>query len=435
MGHGDADWDWADPWGQGASWGAPGWAPGAERTPESQPGGSPPPAPSHTSKEELDGGHPIGSVPDGAGVAGSGWGRHHSGGGERPGVAPTVAAGAALGAGGEATADAAEKGATRNEGGVTELARALAEAATELEEARKVQAELRQPTRRALPASRAPWFVRSVVPGKRTALKEEEEGKAAALAAATAAEEKTEKAEAFALRQAESAKENATAAGQWLVSLGLEREELKGQLAAAQTNSTSLLEELSALKESAVEAELRANSSEAKLRMAMEDIEVLDEGLKLFMDGDGQPRQQSSRAGPLSWRRVSEAYLRPLLPSKLKAPTPEELEALKLNRSLGRALENNTALAEAVSSKDDLVKELNSRIKQFQLHAVRRKKGYRALKLGLAELTNEVQAKETMMTILTVCMLGTSSILEGMDATLDAQAEADFGVSSAGFEV
>lgn len=52
------------------------------------------------------------------------------------------------------------------------------------------------------------------------------------------------------------------------------------------------------------------------------------------------------------------------LPSKLKAPTPEELEALKLNRSLGRALENNTALAEAVGSKDDLIKDLNSRIKQ-----------------------------------------------------------------------
>ncbi|CAN0011329.1 unnamed protein product, partial [Ectocarpus sp. 4 AP-2014] len=395
MGHGDADWDWADPWGQGASWGATGWAPGAKRTQDNQPGGSPPPAPSHTSKEELDGGHPMGSVPDGAGVAGSGWGRHHSGGGERPGVASTVgagaagAAGAALGAGGEATADAAEKGATRKEGGVTELARALAEAATELEEARKVQAELRHQHQGHYPLQEQSWFVTSVVPGRRAALKEEEEGKAAALAAATAAEEKTEKAEAFALRQAESAKENATAAGQWLVSLGLEREELKGQLAAAQTNSTSLLEELSALKESAVEADLRANSSEAKLRMAMEDIEVLDEGLKLFMDGDGQPRHQSSRAGPLSWRRVSEAYLRPLLPSKLKAPTPEELEALKLNRSLGRALENNTALSEAVSSKDDLVKELNSRIKQFQLHAVRRKKGYRALKLGLAELTNE----------------------------------------------
>ncbi|CAN0399959.1 unnamed protein product, partial [Ectocarpus sp. 8 AP-2014] len=311
MGHGNADWDWADPWGQGASWGAPGWAPGAERTPESQPGGSPPPAPSHTSKEELDGGHPIGSVPEGAGVAGSGWGRHHSGGGERPGVASTVAtgaagaAGAALGAGGEATADAAEKGATRKEGGVTELARALAEAATELEEARKVQAELRTVQTRAIPTSRpAAGTFLSEKRCDRAALKDEEEGKAAALAAATAAEENTEKAEAFALRQAESAKENATAAGQWLVSLGLEREELKGQLAAAQTNSTSLLEELSALKESAVEAELRANSSEAKLRMAMEDIEVLDEGLKLFMDGDGQPRQQSSRAGPLSWRRV-----------------------------------------------------------------------------------------------------------------------------------
>lgn len=45
---------------------------------------------------------------------------------------------------------------------------------------------------------------------------------------------------------------------------------------------------------------------------------------------------------------------------------PEELEALKLNRSLGRALENNTALSEAVSSKDDLIKDLNSRIKQVQ---------------------------------------------------------------------
>lgn len=43
-------------------------------------------------------------------------------------------------------------------------------------------------------------------------------------------------AEAFARRQAEQATENATAAGQWLVTLGLEREELKGQLAAAETN-------------------------------------------------------------------------------------------------------------------------------------------------------------------------------------------------------
>ena len=55
------------------------------------------------------------------------------------------------------------------------------------------------------------------------------------------------------------------------------------------------------------------------------------------------------------------------LPSKLKTPSPEELEVVKLNRSLGRALENNTALAEAVRSKDDLVKDLNSRIKQVIL--------------------------------------------------------------------
>ncbi|CAM9415165.1 unnamed protein product, partial [Hapterophycus canaliculatus] len=57
----------------------------------------------------------------------------------------------------------------------------------------------------------------------------------------------------------------------------------------------------------------------------------------------------------------------------------------------------------------------------FQLHAVRRKKGYRALKLGLAELTDEVQAKESMLTILAVCMMGTNSILETMDSTISAQ--------------
>lgn len=68
------------------------------------------------------------------------------------------------------------------------------------------------------------------------ALKEEEEAKAAALAEAVAAAEKTMAAEAFARRQAGEARENATAAGQWLVTLGLEREELKGQLAVAETN-------------------------------------------------------------------------------------------------------------------------------------------------------------------------------------------------------
>ena len=41
---------------------------------------------------------------------------------------------------------------------------------------------------------------------------------------------------ALVTRQAEEAKSNATALGQWLVTLGLEQEELKGQLAAAQSN-------------------------------------------------------------------------------------------------------------------------------------------------------------------------------------------------------
>ncbi|CAN0409779.1 unnamed protein product, partial [Laminaria digitata] len=114
------------------------------------------------------------------------------------------------------------------------------------------------------------------------------------------------------------------------------------------------------------------------------------------------------------------------LPSKLKAPTPGEVEAAKLNVSLGRALENNTALAEAVRSKDDLVKDLNSRIKQarasgFQLHAMRRKRGYRTLKVGLAELTREVQAKESMVIILAVCLFGTKAVLEGMSDAFHAQ--------------
>lgn len=54
------------------------------------------------------------------------------------------------------------------------------------------------------------------------------------------------------------------------------------------------------------------------------------------------------------------------LPSRLKTPTPEELEMVKVNRTLARAVENNTALAEAVGSKDDLIKDLNSRIKQVR---------------------------------------------------------------------
>lgn len=41
-------------------------------------------------------------------------------------------------------------------------------------------------------------------------------------------------------------------------------------------------------------------------------MEVLDEGLKQFMDGDGQSHR-SPRPAPLSWRRVSTTYLRPLV--------------------------------------------------------------------------------------------------------------------------
>lgn len=68
------------------------------------------------------------------------------------------------------------------------------------------------------------------------ALKKREDAEAAAVASAKAAEEKTAEAVALVTRQAEEAKDNATALGKWLVALGLEQEELKGQLAAAQSN-------------------------------------------------------------------------------------------------------------------------------------------------------------------------------------------------------
>lgn len=54
-----------------------------------------------------------------------------------------------------------------------------------------------------------------------------------------------------------------------------------------------------------------APHSTLQLQVALEDVEVLDEGLKQYMDGDGHRR--SPQAAPLTWRRVSDAYLRPLV--------------------------------------------------------------------------------------------------------------------------
>lgn len=45
-----------------------------------------------------------------------------------------------------------------------------------------------------------------------------------------------------------------------------------------------------------------------QLEAALGDVEVLDEALKQFMDGDGRPLTPG-----LSWKRVSHAYLRPLV--------------------------------------------------------------------------------------------------------------------------
>lgn len=71
---------------------------------------------------------------------------------------------------------------------------------------------------------------------KSTALKEQQEAKAVASAALAEAQEEAAAAEALVRRQVDEAKDNATAVGQWLVTVGLEQEKLKGQLAAAQSN-------------------------------------------------------------------------------------------------------------------------------------------------------------------------------------------------------
>ncbi|CAM9595848.1 unnamed protein product [Ascophyllum nodosum] len=379
----DAEWwDWEDPWGQEAAWGAPAFGVGTGGT---QPFHHDDAVPTPDALPEGDV-HSL-AQPLGGNEGGSGW--KVVSGQIEVGVQCTETS--TLG-----DPDAVTVASRRKE--LEELAQALTETRKELEDAREVEKALR------------------------SALREQEEARASAAAAAAAVAEQAEAADALVKQRAEEAKENATAVGQLLLTLGLEQQNLKEQLAAAQSSSTLLTKELEDLREVSRKAEHRASSSEAKLKVALEDVAVLDEGLKQYMDGDGQ--QISSRPSPALWRRVSEAYLRPLLPSKLKTPSPEELEVVKLNRSLGRALENNTALAEAVRSKDDLVKDLNSRIKQFQLQAVRRKKGYHALKLGLADLTREVEAKESMVIIMVVAMVRAGLIMDQMSAAIRAQREA-----------
>lgn len=71
----------------------------------------------------------------------------------------------------------------------------------------------------------------------------------------------------------------------------------------------------------------RHHASHAQLKVALEDVQVLDEGLKQFMDSDGQTHR-SPRAAPLTWRRVSETYLRPLVRTSAVAATCQFLEVL-----------------------------------------------------------------------------------------------------------
>lgn len=69
-----------------------------------------------------------------------------------------------------------------------------------------------------------------------SALSKQEHAVAKATAAAVSAGERAERAEALVRQREEDAKENSTAVGQWLVTLGIEQQELKGQLAAAVSN-------------------------------------------------------------------------------------------------------------------------------------------------------------------------------------------------------
>ena len=69
-----------------------------------------------------------------------------------------------------------------------------------------------------------------------SALREQEEARASAAAAAAAVAEQAEAADALVKQRAEEAKENATAVGQLLLTLGLEQQNLKEQLAAAQSS-------------------------------------------------------------------------------------------------------------------------------------------------------------------------------------------------------
>lgn len=69
-----------------------------------------------------------------------------------------------------------------------------------------------------------------------SALRVEQAAKEKAAAAATEAQEEAEAVGKLLRQQAAEARENTTAVGQWLVTLGMEQEELKGQLAAAQSN-------------------------------------------------------------------------------------------------------------------------------------------------------------------------------------------------------
>jgi predicted RNase H-like nuclease (RuvC/YqgF family) len=83
----------------------------------------------------------------------------------------------------------------------------------------------------------------------------------------------------------------------------------------------------------------------------------------------------------------------------MKGPTADELEISNLQSDISRMKANNTALAESLASKSDLISELNSRIAGFEEDSVKRRQSLAALKSGVDDLTLEVESKKERVSV------------------------------------
>ena len=86
--------------------------------------------------------------------------------------------------------------------------------------------------------------------------------------------------------------------------------------------------------------------------------------------------------------------MEPLVPQVMKSPTADEALIEDLRREVKALKENNTALAESLDSKADLIAELNHRIAGFEDDSVKRRQSLAGLKTGIDDLTLEVEQKK-----------------------------------------